>query len=352
MMTLWKTWMAGAMAAVLFISANCKAETRLQGSGATFPGPIYAKWVEAYNKAHPDVKVDYQLKGSGAGIKAISDHTAIFAGSDAPMTSAQEKAAPAKILHLPTVAGPIVMAYNLPEVKGEINLDGSALADIYLGKITQWDDAKLKALNPNIDLPNTPISVVHRDDGSGTTYIFTNYLSKVSTEWKEKVGNATAVSWPVGQGGNHNDGVAAAVKNTEGSIGYIEFAYAVENKIPYATQINKDGKPVRASIEGVVEATSNSLASFPEDLKVSITDAPGEKSYPICGFTYLLVYEDLSYLKDKTAATALLDYINWCLTDGQDLAKDLGYARLPKEAQEKVLAKLKTIKFDGEPVLK
>lgn len=345
------TLVAGAVS-LLALAAPARAETKVQGSGATFPAPLYAKWIEAYNKTHPDVKVDYQAIGSGGGIKGITDRTVIFAGSDAPMSADQEKKASAPILHLPTIAGPAVMIYNLPGVKAELSLNAQAIADIYLGKITKWDDAAIKALNPGVELPSKPISVVHRSDGSGTTYIFTNYLAKVSKEWADKVGNATAVEWPAGQGGKGNDGVAAAVKSTEGAIGYVEFAYAIKNSLAYATQINKDGKPVRASIEGVVAATSNSLSAFPADLKVSITEAPGAESYPICGFTYLLVYEDLSYLKDKTLASSLVNYVQWCVTDGQEMAKDLGYAKLPKEAQDKVLAKLKTIKFDGEPLLK
>ena len=340
-------------AATFWTGSTAMAETKVQGSGATFPAPLYAKWIEAYNAAHPDVKVDYQAIGSGGGIKGISDRTVTFAGTDGPMTSDQEKKAPAPILHLPTVAGPEVMIYNLKDL-GEtpLTLDGATVAGIYLGQIKTWNDPKIAAINAGVALPAKPIVVVHRSDGSGTTFIFTNYLSKVSKEWSEKAGNATAIEWPVGLGGKGNDGVSASVKSTDGAIGYVEHAYALKNKLAYATQINKDGKAVRASIEGVVAATTNSLASFPADLKVSITDAPGTDSYPICGFTYFLVYEDLSYLKDKNLASSLLNFIQWGVTDGQEMAKDLGYAKLPKEAQEKVIAKLKTIKFDGEALVK
>jgi phosphate transport system substrate-binding protein len=310
------------------------------------------KWIQTYNDAHPDVKVDYAGGGSGAGIKGITDRTVNYAGSDAPMTADQEGKTPAKVLHLPTVAGPVVMIYNLPDVKEQLTLDGATIADIYLGNIKTWNDPKIAKLNPGVALPNKPVVVVHRSDGSGTTFIFTNYLAKVSKDWADKVGNATAVEWPLGLGGKGNPGVAANVKNTVGGIGYVESAYAVKENLTYAKQINKDGKTVVASIEGVVAASESSVKTFPEDLKVSITDAAGVDSYPICGFTYLLVYDDLSYMKDKDAATKLVKFIEWCITEGQATAKDLGYAKLPKEAQEKVLTKLKAIKFDGETLLK
>lgn len=352
-MNLWKMGLGGVAAALLALTSVAQAETRIQGAGATFPQPLYMKWIETYNAAHPEVKVGYSGGGSGAGIKAITDRTVQFAGSDGPMTADQEKKTPGKVLHLPAVAGPEVMIYNLPEVKEQIKLDGATVAEIYLMKIKSWNDPKIAKLNPGVALPGKPVVVVHRSDGSGTTFIFTNYLAKVSKEWAENVGNATTVEWPAGQqGGPGNKGVAAAVKNTVGAIGYVEYAYAKSENLTYAKQINKDGKEVVASIEGVVAATSASLQSFPGDLKVSITDASGAESYPICGFTYILVYEDLSYLKDKDAAMKLVNFIQWCMTEGQETAKDLGYAKLPKEAQEKVLAKLKTIKFDGEALLK
>ena len=351
MTTLWKLCMASATAAMLSVTASVRAETRVQGSGATFPAPLYAKWTQTYNNDHPDVKVDYSAIGSGGGIKGITDKVVQFAGSDAPMTKEQEAKAPG-ILHLPTVAGPVVMTYNLPGLSGEIKLDGEAVSNIYLNKITKWNDAKLMALNPGLNLPDQPIVVVHRSDGSGTTFVFTNYLSKVSGDWKENVGNATSVQWPTGLGGKGNDGVAAAVKNQAGGIGYIELAYALKNKLPFATQINKDGKEVRASVAGVESAIANSVQSFPADLKVSITDAPGAESYPISGFTYFLVYGDLSYMKDKTLAQETVNYIQWCETTGQAMANELGYAKLPADAQSKVLEKIKAISFEGSPLAK
>ncbi|MGD0089749.1 MAG: phosphate ABC transporter substrate-binding protein PstS [Planctomycetota bacterium] len=343
-----------ALAAVLalaVIGSAARAEsTTLQGAGATFPAPLYAKWIDAYNKANPEVKVDYQAIGSGGGIKGITDRTVVFAGSDAPMTDEQLQAAPGKILHIPTVSGPVVMIYNLPEAK-ELRLDGAAVADIFLGKITKWNDPKLRALNAGVNLPDKDIVVAHRSDGSGTTWIFTNYLSKASDEWKKTVGNATSVKWPVGLGGKGNQGVAASVKGAEGGIGYVELAYAETAALPYAAQVNQGGKAVRASIDGVVAAAQNSISGFPEDMRVSITDAPGGDSYPICGFTYLLIYQDLSYLKNRQTAEEVLKFINWGVHEGQGMAKP-NYAPLPQEAQQKVEAKLKSVVFDGQPVLK
>ena len=353
MLSLLKTSVLATAAAILLgVSATpVRAQTRIQGAGASFPAPLYAKWVEEYNKAHPDVKVDYQSVGSGAGIKAITDRTVQFGASDAPMSADQEKNAPAKLLHLPTVAGPVVMIYNLPGVS-TLNLNGQVVADIFQKNITMWNDPKIAALNPGVPLPASRIIVAHRSDGSGTTYIFTEYLSKVSKEWSDKVGKGTAVDWPVGIGGAKNDGVAAQVKNTAGGIGYVEYAYAKSNKIPYATQINKDGKPVEPSIANINAAAAASLSAFPADMKVSITDAPGGNSYPICGYTYLLVYDDLSYMGDKNVAVQTLQFIQWCETDGQKMAAGLGYAELPKDAQDKVIEKLKSIKFNGEALLK
>lgn len=352
MLTFLKSCLFGAAAAVLTMSSALHAETRIQGAGATFPAPLYAKWVEAYNKLHPDVKVDYQSLGSGAGIKGITDRTVHFGASDAPLSADQEKAAPARLLHLPTVAGPEVMIYNLPGVAG-VKLSGELVADIYLKKIRTWNDPKIAALNAGKNLPARPIVVVHRSDGSGTTYIFTDYLAKVSKEWADTVGKpGTTVDWPTGLAAKGNDGVAAAVKSTIGGIGYVEFAYAKKNNLSFAGLLNKEGKEVEPTVDAVNAAGAASLGSFPEDMKVSITNAPGADSYPIAGYTYLLVYEDLSYLKDKNVALQLLQFVRWCETDGQALAAELGYAKLPPDAQSRVLAKLKTITFDGEPLLK
>ncbi|HLX64299.1 MAG TPA: phosphate ABC transporter substrate-binding protein PstS [Planctomycetota bacterium] len=322
----------------------------IQGAGATFPAPLYAKWIVAFNTANPNVKADYQSIGSGGGIKGITDRTVQFGASDGPMTDEQLKAAPAKILHLPTVSGPEVMIYNLPSVKEVLKLNGEVIAEMYLGTIKKWNDPKIAALNAGVALPDKDVVVAHRSDGSGTTWIFTNYLSKVSPEWKTKVGNATSVQWPVGVGGKGNEGVAAAAKGVEGGIGYVEMAYVEKSGLPYATQINKAGKPVRASVDGVVAAAKNST-EVPEDMRVSITDAPGDESYSICGYTYLLVYEDMSYLKNQAQAEAVMKFIHWGLTDGQAMAKP-SYAPLSDELQKKVLEKLKTIMYDGKPLMK
>lgn len=353
MFGLWKVCLAVAATAVLSLAGTANAQITVNGAGASFPAPLYAKWIEKYNINQKAAKLDYAPTGSGAGIKGITDRTILFAGSDAPMTASQEKAAPGKVLHLPTVAGPVVMIYNLPGV-ANLKLNGEVVADIYLGKIKNWNDGKIASLNAGTTLPNRPITVVNRSDSSGTTFIFTDYLASVSKEWDDKVGKGAAVEWPAAGsvGGAKNAGVAGAVKTTEGAIGYVESAYALTEKLAYATQINKDGKEVKASIEGVEAATAAMVKSFPADLKVSIVNAPGASSYPIAGFTYLLVYEDLSYMKDKAKAQEVVNYIHWCLTEGQKTAADLGYAKLPPEAQAKVLAMLKTVKFDGQPLLK
>ena len=343
------SWIVAACAALTVGMAQAE-NIEIHGAGATFPAPLYAKWVAEFNKVNAAVKVDYQAIGSGGGIKGITDRTVQFAGSDAPMSDEQLKAAPAKILHIPTVAGPVVLIYKLEGVQS-LNLNGETVAEIYLGKITKWNDPKLVALNAGVQLPDKDIVVVHRSDGSGTSWIFTNYLAKVSPDWKKGVGNATSVKWPTGLGGKGNDGVAQAVQNADGGIGYVEMAYAESAKLLYATQINKAGKGVRATVEGVVEAAKNSAQDFPDDMRVSITDAAGDASYPICGFTYLLVYEDMSYMKNKEQATQLLGFINWAEHEGQELAKP-SYARLPAEVQKKVEAKLKTIVCDGQPILK
>ncbi len=344
------SWFAAVCAVLVIGMSGARAENvELHGAGATFPAPLYSKWVAEFNKANATIKVDYQAIGSGGGIKGITDRTVQFAGSDAPMTDEQLKAAPAKILHLPTVAGPVVLIYKLEGVQN-LTLNGDVLSAIYMGKITKWNDPKLVALNSGVNLPDKDIVVVHRSDGSGTSWIFTNYLSKVNADWKKTVGNATSVKWPTGLGGKGNDGVAQAVQTADGGIGYVELAFAENSKIPYATQINKAGKPVRASIDGVNEA-AKSVIEIPDDMRVSITDAPGDASYPICGFTYLLVYEDLSYLKNKDQATALVSYITWGEHAGQELAAP-NFARLAPELTKKVEEKLKTIVFDGQPLVK
>ena len=353
MFTILKTSILAAAAALALFGGNALAAdpVRIQGAGATFPAPLYSKWIEEYGKLHPDVKIDYSAVGSGTGIANITNRIVQFGASDAPLTDKQEKDAPAKLLHLPTVAGPAVMIYNIKGVD-KLKLNGAVLADIYLKKITKWNDPKIAALNAGTKLPDAPIVVVHRSDGSGTSYIFTDYLSKVSKQWSDDIGPNTAPDWPTGIAGKGSDGVTAAVKNSEGSIGYVELAYAKKNNLSYTTQVNKDGKEVQPTVDAVDAAAKAALSKFPDDMKVSITDAPGADVYPICGFTYLLVYQDLSYTKDKALATETLKFIRWCETDGQAMAAGLGYSKLPKDAQDKVVAKLKSITFDGQALLK
>jgi phosphate transport system substrate-binding protein len=348
MFGLLKSCLAAAVAVAIGFGGAARGQVAIQGAGATFPQPIYLKWIEAYKKANPGVTVDYQGVGSGGGINAITGKTVQFGASDAPLTPAQEKAAGNNLLHLPTVAGPAVMIYNLEGVPS-LTLNGDVIAGMYNRKIRAWNDPKVAALNPGVALPAAPVVVVHRSDGSGTTFIFTDYLTKVSKDWADNVGAATTVEWPAGIGGAKNDGVAASVKGTKGAIGYVELAFAEKNKLPFARVVNKDGKPVEANIASVNAAAAN-LKAWPDDLKVSINDATGAESYPIAGYSYLLVYKDLGYMKDKAKAQATVDFIRWCETDGQELAGELGYARLPKEAQSKVLEKLKAITFDGEPL--
>ena len=341
-------------AAMLGSSTTYAQSVEIHGAGATFPAPLYAKWIAAYNNAQQNAKTDYQAIGSGGGIKGITDRTVEFGASDGPMTDAQLKQAAegnggVKILHIPTVAGSEAMIYNLPGVTNLI-LNGPVIAEIYHATITKWNDPKITAINPGVALPDKDIVVIHRSDGSGTTWIFTNYLSKVSPEWKKSVGNATSVKWPTGLGGKGNDGVAAEVKNAEGGIGYVELAFAENGKFSYASLINKAGKSVKPSNDGVYEAAKNS-PDMPDDFRLSITDAPGDGSYPISGFTYLLIYEDLSYLKNKDKAVELLKFAEWCITKGQDTAAP-DYAKLSPEMQKKVQERLKSFVFDGQPVLK
>ncbi|MEI6235798.1 MAG: phosphate ABC transporter substrate-binding protein PstS [Planctomycetota bacterium] len=337
-----------AIVGTFFASCARSEDITIQGAGATFPAPLYSKWVAAYNKANPGIKVDYQAIGSGGGIKGITDRTVQFGASDAPVIDETKAGFAKSIMHIPTVSGSVVMIYNLPTVKA-LTLSGDVIADIYLGKITKWNDARIIALNVGVELPAKDIVVAHRSDGSGTTWIFTNYLSKVSAEWKAKVGNATSVKWPCGVGGKGGDGPAASVKAGEGGIGYVELSYAEKLKLPYSTLINKAGKPVRASVDGVMAAAKNT-ADIPDDMCISITDAPGDDSYPICGYTYLLVYRDVSYFKSKEQAEALVTFLHWCLMDGMVMAKP-NYAPLNEDIRTKLLARLKTIVFNGERLL-
>jgi len=314
---------------------------QINGAGATFPYPIYSKWFAEYNKLHGNVQINYQSIGSGGGIRQVTAQTVFFGATDGPMTSDQLLAAPGKVLHFPTVLGAVVPVYNVEGV-GELKFTGAILADIFLGKITKWNDPAIAKNNPGVNLPSTDITVAHRSDGSGTTYIFVDYLAKVSPEWKQKVGVATSVNWPVGVGGKGNEGVSGLVKQTPGSIGYVELIYALQNKISYGSVQNAAGEFVKASVDAVTAAAAVAAKSMPKDFRVSITNAPGAGVYPISSFTWLLLYESP---KDKAQARIFVDFMKWALTDGQKFATELGYAPLPDDVVKLELATLAQIKL-------
>src|SRR5438067_4431168 len=321
------------------LSATASAQMMINGAGATFPYPIYSKWFDEYAKVDPSVRFNYQSIGSGGGQKQILAQTVDFGASDGPMSDDNLAKAPGKILHIPTVAGAVVMTYNLPG-NPAVKLDGDTIAGIFLGQIKKWNDPKLTALNPGVKLPDQEIVVVHRSDGSGTTFIFTDYLSKVSPEWKQKAGNNTSVNWPAGIGGKGNEGVSGQVKQTPGAIGYVELIYAIQNKMPYADVKNAAGQFVKASIDSVTAALAT--ASIPDDFRFSMTNAPGANAYPIAGATWLLVYQQQ---KDPAKGKKLIEFLKWALTKGEGMAKDLNYAPLPDEVQQRVLKRIDEIKF-------
>ena len=338
-MTFTRTLFASALG-LSSVAAAANAQ-RINGAGATFPAPIYSKWFSEYNKLHPNVQINYQPIGSGGGIRQITNQTVFFGATDGPMTQEQLLAAPAKIMHFPTVLGADVPVYNVPGVTTQLKFTGLLLADIFLGKVTKWNDPAIAKVNAGVSLPNLDIVVAHRADGSGTTYIFTDFLSKVSPEWKKKVGTANAVNWPVGLGGQGNAGVAGLVSQTPGAIGYVELIYALQNKISYGSVQNMAGTFVTASTASVTAAAAATKGKMPADFRVSITNAEGKDAYPISSFTWILLYEKP---KDKKQSAVMLDFMKWALTDGQKFAADLGYAPLPAEVVDmemKALAKIK-----------
>ena len=314
---------------------------QINGAGATFPYPIYQKWFAEYNKLHGDIRINYQPLGSGAGIKQVTERTVFFGASDGPMTTEQLTAAPGKLLHLPTVLGAVVPVYNVPGLSQELKFDGPVLANIFLGKITKWNDPAITALNPGVTLPGTDIVVAHRSDGSGTTYIWVDYLSKVSPEFKKTVGVGTAVKWPVGVAGAKNDGVAAIVSQTPGALGYVELIYALNTKTAYGQVKNMNGKFVKASIDSVTAAAAAAAKQMPADYRVSITNAPGDGVYPVSSFTWLLLYQDP---KDKKQGKAMVDFMKWALSDGQKFAGQMGYAPIPQNVIDMEMKTLATIK--------
>jgi phosphate transport system substrate-binding protein len=323
----------------LALALPAMAQTQLNGAGATFPYPMYSKWFSEYNKLHPEVQINYQSIGSGGGIRQVLNGTVDFGASDGPMTDEQLKEAKMKILHIPTVLGADVPAYNVPGVSGEVKFTPESLAGIFLGKIQNWNDPAIAKVNPGVNLPNQPIIVVHRSDGSGTTYIFTDYLSKISKEWETTAGRGTSVKWPVGLGGKGNEGVAGQIRQISGSIGYIELVYAVENKIAYGSVRNAAGNFVKASLDSVTEAAA-SAPKMPADFRVSITNAPGKTAYPISSFTWLLIPEQA---KDPKKGKIIADFLDWMATDGQKMTNQLSYAPLPASVVEKVKAAIKQI---------
>ena len=308
----------------------------LNGAGSTFAYPMYSKWFDEYHKSHPEAQFNYQSIGSGGGIRQIISGTVDFGGTDGPMTPEQMADFKAKrncnILHFPSALGADVPTYNVPGVTGELNFTPAALAGIFLGKITKWNDPEIAGANPDVQLPGNDIVVVHRADGSGTTYVWVDYLAKVSAEWKQKVGVATSVNWPLGLGGKGNEGVMGLVKQTPNSIGYVELIYAIQNRVPYGKVKNQAGKFIKADLASVTAAAAGAAQNMPDDFRVSITDAPGDAAYPISSFTWLLIPDQF---QDAAKKKAMVDFLHWGLTTGQDLLEPLSYSRVPKE----VLAK-------------
>ena len=302
---------------------------KLNAAGATFPTPIYTKWFDVYHTAHPNVEINYQSIGSGGGIRQLQSGTVDFGASDGPLSDDQLSQSKFKILHFPTVLGAVVPTYNIVGVTGDLNFTQKALAGIYLGSIAKWNDPEIAKANPGVNLPSSDIVVIHRSDGSGTSYIFTDFLSKVSDDWKNKVGKAnTSVNWPVGLGGKGNEGVTGLVKQTPNSIGYIELIYAIQNKIPYGNVQNAAGKFVKADLASVTAAAAADAKSIPDDFRVSITNAAGPKVYPISSFTWLLIP---AQIQDAAKRDAIKDFLKWMLTEGQKYNEGLSYAQLPKE---------------------
>lgn len=335
---------------LMIVGNSASAQLQLNGAGATFPYVIYSKWFDEYQKK-TGIQFNYQSIGSGGGIKQVIEGTVDFGATDGPMNDTQLTEAKAKqgtdVLHIPTVMGAVVATYNVSGIGAGLKLTPDVLAEIFLGTVTKWNDAKIAASNKGVNLPDKAIVVVHRSDGSGTTYIFVEYLSKVSKEWKEKVGVGTSVKWPVGLGGKGNEGVAGQVKQIDGSIGYVELAYAVKNNLSYASIKNKAGNFIVPSLESVTAAAMNEAKKMPADLRVSITDASGKDSYPISGFTWLLIYQNQ---KNEEKAKAMVNFLKWAFREGEKFAPSLYYAPLPKEVIVLNEKKIASIRYNGQPV--
>ena len=342
------TWAAvfAAMALSLCSVSAATADTlTITGAGATFPYPLYSKWFFEYSNANPGVRFNYQSIGSGGGIKQITAGTVDFGATDAPMTGKETGKLPGSILHIPTAIGAVAVVYNLAKVGTGLNLTPEALAGIYLGTITRWNDPRIAGLNKGLPLPNADIVASHRSDGSGTTDIFTNYLSAVNADWRARVGRGKAVNWPVGLGGKWNEGVAGVVRQTPGAIGYVELAYARQNRMTVASLRNREGRFVPPTLEATSAAAAGAAGTMPADFRVSIVDAPGKDSYPIAGLTWILLYKDQ---KDPAKGKALVQFLKWAVKDGQRMAGALDYAPLPKPVAEKVDKALRGVSFKGK----
>ena len=321
------------------VLSSASAQLLINGAGATFPYPIYSKWFDEYARIDPSVRFNYQSIGSGGGQKQILAETVDFGASDGPMSDENLAKAKGKLLHIPTVAGAVVVTYNLPG-NPALKLDGPVVADIFLGRIANWSDPRIAQLNPGVKLPSKEVIVVHRSDGSGTSYIFTDYLSNVSPEWEKRVGRNTSVKWPVGLGGKGNEGVAGQIKQLQGAIGYVELAYAQQNKLPYAELKNAVGKFIKPTLASITAALAS--ATIPEDFRFSMVNPPGEEAYPIAGATWLLVYQAQS---NPAKGQKLVEFLNWALQKGQGMAASLDYAPLPDNLRERVINEIKTIKY-------
>jgi phosphate transport system substrate-binding protein len=330
---------AFAVLLLVGVSATASAQMMINGAGATFPYPIYSKWFDEYAKVDPSVRFNYQSIGSGGGQKQIMAQTVDFGASDGPMSDENLAKAQGKLLHIPTVAGADVVTYNLPG-SPTLKFDADTIAGVFLGQIKKWNDPKITALNPGAKLPDQDILVVHRSDGSGTTYIWTDYLSKISPEWKSKVGTNTSVNWPTGVGGKGNEGVAGQIKQTPGALGYVELIYAIQNKMPYADVKNSAGEFIKPTLESITAALAT--AQIPDDFRFSMTNAPGKDAYPICGATWLLVYQQQ---KDAAKGKKLVEFLKWSMTKGEGMTKTLDYAPLPENVQQRVLKRIDEIKY-------
>ncbi|MDQ6666570.1 MAG: phosphate ABC transporter substrate-binding protein PstS [Acidobacteriota bacterium] len=339
-----KMFLASLVLASVSLTLAAADQVLINAAGATFPYPMYSKWFDQYHKMHPEIQINYQSIGSGGGIKSVTEGTVDFGASDGPMTEEQMKQFAEKrktsILHFPTVLGAAVACYNVPGVKGDLNFTPEALAGIFLGKITKWNDPEIQKNNSNVKLPANDIVVVHRSEGSGTTYVWSDYLSKVSDEWKSKVGRNTSLKWPVGLGGKGNEGVTGQIQQTPNSIGYVELIYAIQNKLAYGRIRNSSGDFVKAGLTSVNAAAASVASQMPDDFRVSITNSVGKAAYPIATFTWLLIPENIP---DRAKKKAIVEFLNWMLGEGQNMTEALDYARLPKPVIAKELNAIKKI---------